>query len=71
VAWCRRPGAELEAALARYFFAEDLDAADRARLVAAGLAFVADRPRMRGQVGQFALAPRLRRRSRDCRCMRR
>lgn len=47
-------GPELEAALLRYFLAEDLEAADRARLVAAGLALAADRPRMRGQLGQFA-----------------
>lgn len=46
--------AELDAALTRWFFADSLDAATRARLIAAALAFARDRPAMLGQVGQFA-----------------
>jgi hypothetical protein len=47
-------GPELDAAIRRYFFADELDAAARARLVGEGLALVADPARRLGQVGQFA-----------------
>ncbi|MCE9578800.1 MAG: hypothetical protein K8W52_37090 [Deltaproteobacteria bacterium] len=46
--------AELESALLRYFVADELDAAARARLVAAGLELIGDRARVLGQVGLFA-----------------
>jgi hypothetical protein len=45
---------ELEAALIRYFHADTLGQAERARLVDAGVAFVADPRRRGGQLGQFA-----------------